>query len=56
VKEQLLKHHLGVAVEGLVDILKEEVVVGECGVCGFHKILIVLMGQAFSSREWALRI
>jgi hypothetical protein len=56
--EKLLKHHLVVLVKGLVYVFKEEVVVGEGGVGGFHEIFKVLVvdGGAFLSGEGALGV
>jgi hypothetical protein len=56
--EKLLKHHLVVLVKGLVYVFKEEVVVGEGGVSGFHEIFKVLVdkGSSFLSGEGALGV
>jgi hypothetical protein len=56
--EKLLKHHLIVLVKGLVYVFKEEVVVGEGGVSGFHEIFKVLVdkGRALLSGEGALGV
>jgi hypothetical protein len=57
--EKLLKHHLVVLIKGLVYVFKEEVVVGEGRVSGFHEILKVLVvdgRRAFLSGEGALRV
>jgi hypothetical protein len=56
--EKLLKHHLIVLVKRLVYVFKEEVVVGEGGVSGFHEIFKVLVdkGRALLSGEGALGV
>jgi hypothetical protein len=56
--EKLLKHHLVVLVKGLVYVFKEEVVVREGGVSGFHEIFKVLVdkGRALLSGEGALGV
>ena len=56
--EKLLKHHLVVLIKGLVYVFKEEVVVGEGGVSGFHEIFKVLVdkGRALLSGEGALGV
>jgi hypothetical protein len=56
--EKLLKHHLVVLVKRLVYVFKEEVVVREGGVGGFHEIFKVLVdkGRAFLSGEGALGV
>ena len=56
VLQQLLEHHLVVLVKCLVDVFEQEVVVRECRVRGFHKVLEVLMGQNFFPREGSLRV
>jgi hypothetical protein len=56
--EKLLKHHLVVLIKGLVYVFKEEVVVGEGGVSGFHEIFKVLVdkGRALLSGEGTLGV
>jgi hypothetical protein len=57
--EKLLKHHLVVLIKGLVYVFKEEVVVGEGGVSGFHeifKVLVVDGRRALLSGEGALGV
>ncbi len=56
VLQQLLEHHLVVLVKCLVDVFEQEVVVRECRVSRFHKVLEVLMGQTFFPREGSLRV
>ena len=55
---QLLEHHLVVLVEGLVDVLEEEVVVREGRIRRLHEVLevLVVQGWAFLPREGALRV